>query len=106
MGTSAAVHAFIELVDGHYVIEDYNSRNGLLVNHRRCDTAVLESGDVITISHIEMVFSLEAAHRENADEHGEDTGRNLADLGGNAGRFPRTRPVVVDFNRSQGSQGK
>ena len=99
------VHAFIELVDGHYVIEDYNSRNGLLINNRRCDKAVLESGDVIKISHIEMVFSLVEAHRENADQHGEDTGRNLADFA-ETQVIPEDSSVVVDFNRSQGSQGK
>jgi len=94
-------HALIELVDGHYVIEDYNSRNGLLVNHRRRDTAVLEHGDVITISHIDMVFSLEAAHREGAEDRGDSTGRNLAALA-ETQVIPENSPVVLDFNRSQG----
>ena len=94
-------HAIIELVDGQYVIEDYNSRNGLLVNHERCDSAVLEQGDVITISHIDIVFSIEAARREGAEERGDNTGRNLAAMG-ETQVIPGNSPVVVDFNRSQG----
>lgn len=94
-------HAFIELVDGRYVIEDQNSRNGLLVNHKRRDTAVLASGDVITISHIDLVFSLEETGRENADEHGEGTARDLASFAETV-VMPESSPVVVDFNRSQG----
>ena len=94
-------HAFIELVDGRYVIEDQNSRNGLLVNHKRRDTAVLASGDVITISHIDLVFSLEETGRENADEHGENTARDLASFAETL-VMPENSPVVVDFNRSQG----
>ena len=94
-------HACIERVDGRFVIEDHNSRNGLLVNHKKRLSAVLEPGDVITIAHIEMVFSLEATHRENADENGDDTGRNQAALAETLA-IPENHPVVVDFNRSQG----
>jgi hypothetical protein len=94
-------HACIERVDGRFVIEDHNSRNGLLVNHKKRVSAVLEPGDVITIAHIEMVFSLEAAHRENTDESADDTGRNLAALT-ETQAIPENHPVVVDFNRSQG----
>ena len=42
-------HALIDRVGGHYVIEDLNSRNGVLVNGKRREMANLKSGDVITI---------------------------------------------------------
>ena len=60
-------HALIDEVDGRYVIEDLNSRNGLLVNNQRREVAVLRSGDVIGIGAVKLVFSVQ-------DEVGEDTG--------------------------------
>jgi pSer/pThr/pTyr-binding forkhead associated (FHA) protein len=93
-------HALIDRVDGRYVIEDHNSRNGLLVNHKRRDTAVLESGDVITIAHIDLVFSLDEV-RQGIEDHGENTERQLAAFA-ETQEMPENSPVVVDFNRSQG----
>ena len=94
-------HAFIDRVDGRYVIADHNSRNGLLVNHKRRDTAVLESGDVITIAHIDLVFSLDEARHDNTGEHGDNTQRHLTAFT-ETQDLPENSPVVVDFNRSQG----
>ena len=62
-------HALIDEVDGRYVVEDLNSRNGVLVNGQRRETAVLRSGDVIGIGHAKLVFSL-------ADDAGEETGEH------------------------------
>jgi general secretion pathway protein A len=50
-------HALISHEDGHYVVTDLDSRNGLLVNARRCESTVLKMGDVITIALVNVVFS-------------------------------------------------
>jgi type II secretory pathway predicted ATPase ExeA len=64
-------HALVDRVDGHYVIDDLNSRNGVLVNGRKRETAPLKSGDIINIGHARLVFVL---HDEPQDELDEDTG--------------------------------
>jgi type II secretory pathway predicted ATPase ExeA len=70
-------HALIDRADGHYIVTDLDSRNGLLVNSRRCDTAPLKSGDVITIAHVNVIFSCEGSARENSARSGEDTGSHI-----------------------------
>ena len=51
-------HALIDLVDGRYLIEDLNSTDGILVNGRGRMTAILRSGDVISIGPVKLVFHL------------------------------------------------
>ena len=99
-------HAVIDRVDGRYIIEDHNSRNGLMVNHRKRDTAVLKSGDVITIAHIELYFRLEQDHRDQSAEAaaGETHGaRSSVAAASHAHaetqRLPEAVIVIEDFDR-------
>ena len=70
-------HALIDRVDGHYIISDLDSSNGLLVNSRRCDSATLKSGDVITIAPVNMVFSAAASASEKLGPSSDDTGGHI-----------------------------
>ena len=83
-------HAMIDRVGGRYVVEDLHSSNGLLVNARRCDTAVLNSGDVISIGLVNVVFSLDEEARETAVQDANDTARHLAAMG-------NTQPNLEDY---------
>ena len=49
-------HALINRVGDRYIIEDLHSITGILVNGRRCDTAVLNSGDIVRIGLVDLVF--------------------------------------------------
>jgi type II secretory pathway predicted ATPase ExeA len=70
-------HALIDRSEGRYIVTDLDSRNGLLVNSRRCDTAPLKSGDVITMGLVNVIFSCEGSSRENSARSGEDTGSHI-----------------------------
>jgi DNA-binding NtrC family response regulator/pSer/pThr/pTyr-binding forkhead associated (FHA) protein len=50
-------HAFLQYVDGHWIIVDLGSRNGTLVNGERIQQHVLEEGDVIAVGSTWLVFS-------------------------------------------------
>ncbi len=73
-------HALIDLVGGRYVVEDLRSANGILVNSRPCDTAVLKSGDVITIGLVNLIFSLDEESHDALHELDKDTARHLSAL--------------------------
>ena len=63
-------HALIDWAGGHYVIEDLNSRNGVLVNgESHAEMTTLKAGDVIYVGGVKLSFHLE-------DEIGEDTGEH------------------------------
>lgn len=49
-------HALIDCIGGIYVVEDLNSRNGILVNQKRRARALLRSGDIVTFGQVDMVF--------------------------------------------------
>jgi type II secretory pathway predicted ATPase ExeA/pSer/pThr/pTyr-binding forkhead associated (FHA) protein len=74
-------HALIDRAGGHYVIEDLNSRNGLLVNGKRREMANLKSGDVITIGGVKLVFQLKDEVAEDTGEHGEIKASNVIAFG-------------------------
>lgn len=60
-------HALIDCIGGIYVVEDLNSKNGILVNRKRRPRALLRSGDVITFGQVDVVFySDRAATRDPA----------------------------------------
>jgi type II secretory pathway predicted ATPase ExeA len=67
-------HALIDRTGGRYMIEDLNSRNGVLVNGKRREMANLKSGDVINIGGVKLVFHLK-------DELGDDTGEHTGEHG-------------------------
>jgi pSer/pThr/pTyr-binding forkhead associated (FHA) protein len=55
-------HALIDCIGGIYVVEDLNSRNGILVNQKRRARALLRSGDIISFGQVDVVFYLERKH--------------------------------------------
>jgi len=58
-------HALIDCIGGIYVVEDLNSKNGILVNRKRRPRALLRSGDIITFGQVDVVFySDRAASKE------------------------------------------
>jgi pSer/pThr/pTyr-binding forkhead associated (FHA) protein len=56
-------HAHLQPTPAGWRIRDLNSRNGLLVNGRRVQEAVLRSGDQLTIGPYTVVFELVDANR-------------------------------------------
>ena len=70
-------HALINRVDGRYVVTDLDSRNGLMVNTRRCDSAVLKTGDVLTIANVNVVFSDDEERNSRPLKDDADTGSHL-----------------------------
>ena len=87
-------HALIDRIGGIYVIEDLNSKNGILVNRKRRSRALLRSGDIITFGQVDVAFytnaggkpqpipgdstspdlEAELAKLESDDEHAETSG--------------------------------
>ena len=74
-------HALIDRAGGRYVIEDLNSRNGVLVNGKRREMANLKSGDVITIGGVKLVFHLKDDVGDDTGEHGEVKASNVIAFG-------------------------
>ncbi len=81
-------HALIDCIGGIYVVEDLNSKNGILVNQKRRARALLRSGDIISLGEVDVVFYVE--HRRSGKPltraavedkvHGElvdDTGKQV-----------------------------
>ena len=103
-------HALIDRIGGIYVLEDLNSRNGLLVNQKPRVRALLRSGDIMTFGEVDVVFYLERQQtgkpitraatektsRSGPTEDGGDTGEN-ADLGAS-----RDDPSLPDTRRLRG----
>ena len=49
-------HAEIRCEDGKYILQDNESTSGTFVNGRKIDRCMLNSGDLITIASIQMMF--------------------------------------------------
>ena len=49
-------HALIDCIGGVFVVEDLNSKNGILVNRKRRPRALLRSGDVMSFGQVDVVF--------------------------------------------------
>ena len=49
-------HAEIRFEDGKYILQDNESTSGTFVNGRKIDRCVLNSGDLISIATIQMMF--------------------------------------------------
>jgi hypothetical protein len=71
-------HALINRVGDRYIIEDLHSINGIMVNGRRCDTAVLKLGDVVRVGSVELVFSSDEELFEKPALHYEDSAENAS----------------------------
>lgn len=59
-------HALIDCIGGIYVVEDLNSKNGILVNRKRRLRALLRSGDIITFGQVDVVFYTDRAAAKGA----------------------------------------
>ncbi|MEQ1802489.1 MAG: AAA family ATPase [Gammaproteobacteria bacterium] len=79
-------HALLDCIGGIYVVEDLNSRNGILVNQKRRARALLRSGDIISFGQVDVVFYLErkragkaitraAIEEKSSAEVGDDTAK-------------------------------
>jgi type II secretory pathway predicted ATPase ExeA len=69
-------HALIDCISGIFVIEDLNSKNGILVNRKRRSRALLRSGDTISLGQLDISFQAgEASEKGTIDlrpsEHSE-----------------------------------
>jgi len=81
-------HALIDCISGIYVIEDLNSKNGILVNRKKRTRALLRPGDTITLGQLDVAF--------NPDDHSmtEDDSAEHA------------KTVVLDHNTDDESKSK
>ncbi|MFZ1624742.1 MAG: AAA family ATPase [Gammaproteobacteria bacterium] len=79
-------HALIDCIGGIYVVEDLNSRNGILVNQKSRGRALLRSGDIISFGGVDVVFYLERQQgiqprsellERAATDSGDDTGQRV-----------------------------
>jgi hypothetical protein len=86
-------HALVDRVDGQYIIDDLNSRNGVLVNGRKRETAPLKSGDIVHIGHARLVFVL---HDQPLDESAEDTGEFATNGVANSILFAETQELAEE----------
>jgi len=50
------IHAEIRYEDGQYVLYDLQSTSGTYVNNRRIERCVLNSGDLIALANIQIMF--------------------------------------------------
>ena len=73
-------HASIDKVGSRYILEDLNSRNGLLVNGKTCLAAKLVPGDVIGIGRAKLVFGLQQDLSEDTGEQVTLTMGNVVEL--------------------------
>ncbi|MGI9343455.1 MAG: AAA family ATPase [Gammaproteobacteria bacterium] len=51
-------HALIDCISGIFVIEDLNSKNGILVNRKRRSRSLLRTGDTITLGQLDISFQM------------------------------------------------
>jgi hypothetical protein len=56
----STTHARLCQVDGRWVIEDLNSRNGVFVNGAKVSRAELSLGDIIELGHTFFIFTMKA----------------------------------------------
>ncbi len=71
-------HALIDCIGGIYVVEDLNSKNGILVNHKRRPRALLRSGDIITFGQIDVVFYTDRTAMKDVPATGQLTSNDRA----------------------------
>jgi len=64
-------HALIDRIGGIHVIEDLNSKNGILVNRKRRARALLRSGDVVAFGQADVSFHTES-EAPTADSEPDD----------------------------------
>jgi two-component system response regulator HydG len=67
---SSRTHAIISFEDGHWIASDADSRNGTLVNDKKINQVILNSGDRIRIGSTELLFELPDEHSDTASASG------------------------------------
>jgi len=60
-------HALIDCIGGIYVVEDLNSKNGILINRKHRSRGLLRSGDIISFGQIDVAFYNNAADGSTQD---------------------------------------
>ena len=90
-------HALINRVGDRYIIEDLHSINGIMVNGRRRDTAVLRAGDAVQIGSVELVFSSAEDELENTAHHFEDPAEETS---------PTETQLMSEENRTVALRGR
>ncbi len=65
-------HALIDRIGGIFVIEDLNSKNGILVNRTRRSRALLRSGDIISFGQLDVSFHAAAEASQHEEPASED----------------------------------
>jgi len=91
-------HAMIDAIGGIFVIEDLNSKNGILVNGVRRARALLRSGDVISFGQVDVTFhanNVNASPAETA-ERTEDDSAYIATIVESPIEDGDTRPEIDD----------
>jgi hypothetical protein len=74
-------HAVINLVDGGYLLEDLDTRNGTYINGRKIKSHVLKSGDIIGIATYQIQFTLQQRENVESSQFEVDNSIELEDFG-------------------------
>lgn len=70
--TVSRKHAQIRWRFGRFVIHDAGSKSGTFVNGKRISESVLESGDVVTIGRISLIYGEDSTGINNSSLSGQD----------------------------------
>lgn len=89
-------HALIDQIGGIYVIEDLNSKNGILVNRKRRSRALLRSGDIISFGQIDVTFHAEAAETDASEDAADDDTSNVATIARDSTEIPDDENTGTD----------
>lgn len=93
-------HALIDCIGGIYVIEDLNSKNGILVNQKKRARALLRSGDIISFGSMDVVFYADqrkAAGGDTRPPRPATTADSIEDTGQRAALSePGVETIVTD----------
>jgi len=81
-------HALIDCIGGIYVVEDLNSKNGILVNQKPRARALLRSGDIISFGSVDVVFYLERKRPAKAITRAAMEDKPHGDMGDDTGKQP------------------
>ena len=101
-------HALIDCIGGIYVIEDLNSKNGILVNQKKRARALLRTGDIISFGPMDVVFYAEqrkAASGDTNPHRAAATADSIEDTGQRAALTEPGVETIVTDRTAIGRQG-
>jgi type II secretory pathway predicted ATPase ExeA len=96
-------HALIDCIGGIYVVEDLNSKNGILVNRKRRPRALLRSGDIITFGQIDVVFYSDRAAAKEGPPQGVAAVNEKAPAAEAAAEDDQTAEIEQTARRKKGA---